>query len=203
MDIREEGNVVIWVEILVSDAEAVIWGRKHFLFGLLPSDHWISSDNVGAFDDAVSDRMPGISLEYLCRLGHILRSEHDIHVVVPGNKVSPLLSEYSGTKAFVELFSRGLAAEYASKGVHVQVQSPLLVTTKLSKVKKSAWDKPSPDAYARAAVKRIGYETECSPFWSHQLQVNVLRCLPESITAYIVGGLHRSIRKRALAKKTK
>merc|ERR1712167_493680 len=52
---------------------------------------------------------------------------------------SPLLAVYSGTKSFVELFTRGLAVEYKSKGIDVQVQSPPYITTKLAKIRKSSW----------------------------------------------------------------
>merc|ERR1712093_900663 len=81
--------------------------------------------------------------------------------LVPG----PLLAGYSAAKRYVEAFSIALDAEYASKGVRVQVQCPLYVTTKLAKIRNSSLTTPSPDTYAKAAVRAIGYESDISPYW--------------------------------------
>jgi len=51
---------------------------------------------------------------------------------------NPLLSIYSGTKAFVDFFSRSMHAEYADRGIVVQCQSPYLVSTAMSKAS-SGW----------------------------------------------------------------
>ena len=37
----------------------------------------------------------------------------------------------------------------AHKGVHVQVQAPMFVSTKLASIRKPRWDAPSPDSYAK------------------------------------------------------
>jgi 17beta-estradiol 17-dehydrogenase / very-long-chain 3-oxoacyl-CoA reductase len=120
-----------------------------------------------------------------------------------GRFASPLLTHYSATKGFVEFFSRGLAAEVAGKGIHVQVQSPLYVTTKLSKFRHSAWDKPTPEAYAKCAIRHIGYENNCSPWWAHALMLWVITHAPESLASRLINNLHHAIRKAALKKKAK
>jgi len=80
-----------------------------------------------------------------------------------GRMTSPLLAEYSGAKSFIEMFSRGLKAELTAYNIHVQVQAPLFVATKLAKIRKTSLTVPSPSAYARKAVARIGFEDTVSP----------------------------------------
>lgn len=91
-----------------------------------------------------------------------------------GTQISPLLAGYAGVKGGVVAFSKSLAAELKPKGIDVQVQTPLFVTTKLAKIKRSSWSVPSPETYAKAAVGAIGYDTEISPYWPHALQLYLM-----------------------------
>lgn len=117
-----------------------------------------------------------------------------------GRAASPLLCEYSAAKAYVELFSQGLAAELAPKGIHVQVQTPLYVTTKMAKIRKASFTVPSPEDYVKLAVKQIGYDSVISPHWTHSLQLYFLSLLPEFLALKLVGDMHHSIRKKGLQK---
>lgn len=119
--------------------------------------------------------------------------------LVPG----PLLAAYSGAKRYIEALSVGLNAEYASQGVHVQVQCPLYVTTKLAKLRKASLTTPSPETYAKAAVRCIGFESSTSPYWAHYAMMGVAKALPQGLVAQQVNSMHLGIRKRALAKKEK
>ncbi|CAM0913325.1 unnamed protein product [Alopecurus aequalis] len=92
----------------------------------------------------------------------------------------PLFTVYAATKRYVAQFSRSLHVEYRSKGVDVQCQAPFYVATRLV-----FWFAeispltvfliaPTPDAYARAAVRWIGHGPPlCTPNLGHQ----VLWCL--------------------------
>merc|ERR1740121_3578493 len=110
-----------------------------------------------------------------------------------GRMTSPLLAEYSGAKAFIESFSKGLKAELAPFKIHVQCQAPLFVATKLAKIRKTSITVPSPQDYARSAVAHIGFEDSVSPYWSHALQLWLQRQLPEWAIIYIVGNMHAGI----------
>ncbi|CAM9446325.1 unnamed protein product [Discosporangium mesarthrocarpum] len=109
-----------------------------------------------------------------------------------------LLAGYAGAKGFIVKFSESLNVEMAPKGIHVQCQVPLLVATKLAKVRKPTWDKPSPCTYAKAAVRAIGYGAVESPYWSHKLQLWVMGSMPFS--AQVVFNLHKSLRARGMKK---
>lgn len=88
-------------------------------------------------------------------------------VVVPS---FPLYAVYAASKAYVDQFSRSLSVEYKQYGVDVQCQVPLYVATKMSPVKGDSPFIPSPEEYATAAVRCIGYEARCVPYWRHSVQ---------------------------------
>lgn len=66
-----------------------------------------------------------------------------------------LQTAYGGTKAFLNQFTEGLAQECGPKGVHVQCVIPLLVSTKLSRVRPNVFI-PTAKAFARASIANIG-----------------------------------------------
>ena len=114
---------------------------------------------------------------------------------------SPLLSQYSAAKSYIEKFSASLHAEYAAKGVHVQCQSPFFIVSKLSKFRRASLLVPSAAAYAKAAVASIGYEPVSSPYWVHALLSYFMDAVHYDYRAPAVCKHHLSIRKRALRKK--
>lgn len=117
-----------------------------------------------------------------------------------GTITSPLLAEYSAAKGFVEKFSRGLNAEYMSKGIFVQCQVPFYVATKLAKRRKS-FDCPTPDEFAVMGMRWIGQsDSVCSPFWLHSLQGYFMSVLPTSFVVSQTFAVHQSIRKRGMKK---
>ncbi|OQS04744.1 estradiol 17-beta-dehydrogenase [Thraustotheca clavata] len=86
----------------------------------------------------------------------------------------PLLSEYSAAKKCLEQFSLGLAGEYASKNIAIQCQTPMFVTSKLSKIRHASF---------MAAVASIGYDTIVSPYWPHALQLYVFSLFPDFLVS--------------------
>jgi 17beta-estradiol 17-dehydrogenase / very-long-chain 3-oxoacyl-CoA reductase len=109
----------------------------------------------------------------------------------------PLLSTYAGSKAYINQFTRSMDEELKEYNVRVQDQCPFFVTTKISKIRKPRLDAPTPRAWARAAVKQIGYETDRTPYWSHGLMLLAIRsvCPDWAVSAY-VHSLHKSFRRR-------
>lgn len=114
--------------------------------------------------------------------------------------ISPLLAQYVGAKGYVEKFSRAMHYEYKSKGIDVQCQAPLMVATKLSKVKKASLFTPSPSTMAKACVRAIGYEDVISPYWGHALQIFFLNLLPDFLHGSIIMNMHLGVRKAAMKK---
>ncbi|KAI4902693.1 hypothetical protein NFI96_028967 [Prochilodus magdalenae] len=86
----------------------------------------------------------------------------------------PLLTVYSATKAilwdrtaFVDFFSRGLQAEYKSKGLIIQSVLPFFVATKMTKIRKPTLDKPTPDRYVAAELTTVGLQDQTNGYFPH------------------------------------
>lgn len=91
----------------------------------------------------------------------------------------PLYAAYAATKASPEAFCRALKVECAPFGVDVQCQVPLLVKTKLSKLKTPSLTKPTIETFASYAVSAMEQASSSSstvcPYWPHALQLFVAK----------------------------
>ncbi|KAJ8050707.1 Very-long-chain 3-oxoacyl-CoA reductase [Holothuria leucospilota] len=121
-----------------------------------------------------------------------------------GTLPSPLLTVYSGTKAYVDFFSRSLNTEYASKGIIVQSVLPFFVVSKLSKIRKSSLTVPTATSYVKSALATVGTETRTFGCFMHNLQGAVGTSFPESVVVYFLTSMLLAGRKRLMeAEKTK
>uniref|UniRef100_A0A2K6EQJ3 Very-long-chain 3-oxoacyl-CoA reductase n=1 Tax=Propithecus coquereli TaxID=379532 RepID=A0A2K6EQJ3_PROCO len=114
----------------------------------------------------------------------------------------PLLTVYSAAKAFVDFFSQCLHEEYRSKGIFVQCVLPYFVATKMAKIRKPTFDKPSSETFVKYAIKTVGLQSRTNGYPIHSLMGSIFSILPSWIYLKIVVGVHKSIRARFL-KKTK
>ncbi|XP_019742110.1 very-long-chain 3-oxoacyl-CoA reductase-B isoform X2 [Hippocampus comes] len=113
----------------------------------------------------------------------------------------PLLTVYSASKAFVDFFSRGLQAEYKSKGIIIQSVLPFFVATKLSKIRRATLDTPSPERYVAAELNTVGLQAQTNGYLPHALMGWVSTALlPASILSRHVMGVTLSQRARYLKK---
>jgi 17beta-estradiol 17-dehydrogenase / very-long-chain 3-oxoacyl-CoA reductase len=123
---------------------------------------------------------------------------------------TPLLATYSGSKAFLQQWSTALASELAPKGISVHFIHSYLVTSAMSKIRRSNWQVPSEKAFVRSALAKIGrrggsigYANSGSPYWSHALLAAFLTGVMGSMNGVVVNinrTMHEGIRKRALRK---
>jgi len=114
-----------------------------------------------------------------------------------GSSPTPLLSLYSGTKSFVELFTQSLYHEYIGQGVTFQCVKPYFVVSKLSKFKKVSAFVPSPTTFVKNALNTVGIQTVTTGYWAHELQDMFVGLVPTSKKMALMEGA----RKRALKKK--
>ncbi|KAK5607049.1 hypothetical protein CRENBAI_008842 [Crenichthys baileyi] len=113
----------------------------------------------------------------------------------------PLLTIYSASKAFVDFFSRGLQAEYKSKGIIIQSVLPFFVATKLSKIRRPTLDKPSPERYVAAELNTVGLQTQTNGYLPHAIMGWVTTALlPAKMLNSYVMGMTLSQRARYLKK---
>lgn len=123
---------------------------------------------------------------------------------------TPLLATYSGSKAFLQHWSTALAAELAPSGVHVQLVQSYLVTSAMSKIRRASAAIPTPKAFVRAALGRIGRSggaqgiaNTSTPYWAHGIMHWALLTFTGTMGGLVVGynkKMHVDIRKRALRK---
>ena len=74
------------------------------------------------------------------------------------------------------------------------MQIPFYVSTKMVGFKTQSFFTPSPEAYSQAAVRWIGYEHFCIPFWTHRIQWYLISLLPD--TPSFAWRLHSSFGNR-------
>lgn len=123
---------------------------------------------------------------------------------------TPLLATYSGSKSFLQGWSSSLAGELKEKNVDVELIISYLVTSSMSKVRRTSMMIPNPKNFVASALKNVGrrcgaQERYCTitPYWSHALYHFIIE---ETVGIYskIVNSInyssHKSIRIRALRK---
>jgi len=113
----------------------------------------------------------------------------------------PLYAVYSGTKAYVDFFSRSLNIEMKRKGIIVENHVPYFVVSKLSKIRRPSIAVPNENAYAAAAISKIGYGPTVVPFPIHAIQHWIIMNAPTWFVSWYVWGHHYGIYKKAMSKK--
>ncbi|CAI9277132.1 unnamed protein product [Lactuca saligna] len=132
--------------------------------------------------------------------GAIVNLGSGVAVVMPSD---PLYTLYAASKAYIDQFSRCLYAEYKKSGIDVQCQVPLYVATKMSALRRSSFFVASTDSYARAAIRCIGYEPQCTPYWPHSILWALASLLPKCVIEAWWLGVCLAIRKRGKLKESR
>uniref|UniRef100_A0A673C195 Hydroxysteroid (17-beta) dehydrogenase 12b n=1 Tax=Sphaeramia orbicularis TaxID=375764 RepID=A0A673C195_9TELE len=171
--------------------------------------------------DTFIDTMVNVNITSVCQVikSKKLKSIHVLRVFrkkgailnissASGMYPVPLLTVYSASKAFVDFFSRGLQAEYKSKGIIIQVTSQhklsfclFFVATKLSKIRRATLDKPSPECYVAAELNTVGLQSQTNGYLPHAIMGWVTTALlPAKILNSYMMGMGLSQRARYLKK---
>jgi len=123
---------------------------------------------------------------------------------------TPLLATYSGSKAFLQQWSTALGGELAGSGVDVELCLSYLVTTAMSKVRRTSMLIPNPRNFVKAALGKVGRSGGAqnmaytsTPFWGHALMQWWVENTLGLGSPFVVKQnriMHEDIRKRALRK---
>lgn len=123
---------------------------------------------------------------------------------------TPLLATYSGSKGFLQNWSTALAAEVKELGITVYFVQAYIVTSAMSKVRRSTYLFPSEKDFVKSTLARIGnrcgsvgYAYSGSPWWSHALFAWVVLTIGDPFGYHVLGvnfTMHKKIRARALKK---
>lgn len=119
----------------------------------------------------------------------------------------PLLALYAATKAFVDIFSRSIAYEYAKKGIIIQSVLPGYVTTNMSKIRVSNWLAPTPEKYVKSQLKTVGLDGQTTGYYSHELQYYITQHIfpliyDRSLTSNLAFNQMKLMRHKALDRKS-
>ncbi|KAM4026929.1 inactive hydroxysteroid dehydrogenase-like protein 1 [Anomaloglossus baeobatrachus] len=88
-------------------------------------------------------------------------------------------SQTDASKAYLDTFSRQLASEVSSSGIFVQCLTPFCVGGRhASSYGLLPMFAPSPEVYARHAVRTLGFSTRTTGYWAHSLQLFASRWFP-------------------------
>uniref|UniRef100_A0A8C1G231 Hydroxysteroid (17-beta) dehydrogenase 12b n=2 Tax=Cyprinus carpio TaxID=7962 RepID=A0A8C1G231_CYPCA len=149
--------------------------------------------------DSFINSMININITSVCQVREI--SFSFILNINGGMYPVPLLTLYSSSKAFVDFFSRGLEAEYKSKGIIIQSVLPFYVTTKLSKIRRATLDIPTPERYVKAQLSTVGLQTQSNGYFPHAVMGWVTTALlPAKLLNKYVMSVGLSQRARYLKK---
>ncbi|KHJ97331.1 hypothetical protein OESDEN_02697 [Oesophagostomum dentatum] len=114
-----------------------------------------------------------------------------------------LWAVYSATKKYVAWLSKILRMEYSGYGITVQTICPMLVATKMSKVRRTSFFTASAEKFAASAVRSIGLADDTTGYLSHQIQVELMNLVPSPIRNMITTKYSEATRKAALRKRAK
>ena len=90
----------------------------------------------------------------------------------------------TNSQAFVEKFSRDLAAEVSSLGITIQTVHPGYVATNMASFMKPSLLSPDPDTFAAATLRTLGLEQRTAGYWTHKIQVG-LTSSPAFVYIYV------------------
>lgn len=123
---------------------------------------------------------------------------------------TPLLATYSGSKGFLQNWSTALAAEVQELGITVYFVQAYVVTSAMSKVRRSTYMFPNEKDFVKSTLARIGnrcgsvgYAYSGTPWWSHALFAWYILTVGHPFGHFVVGqnlANHKKIRARALKK---
>lgn len=122
---------------------------------------------------------------------------------------TPLLATYSGSKAFLQQWSTALGGELKGTGVDVELCLAHLITTAMSKIRKTSLVIPNPKTFVTAALGKVGRRGPSNmaftntPFWRHAVMQWVVDSTFGVGSNFVVmknRTMHESIRARGLKK---
>lgn len=124
--------------------------------------------------------------------------------------ISPYLTVYAASKAYIIKFSADLAAELFSSGITVQCIIPGPVATKMLKIRSTNWMIPTPDDFAQSSLKTVGIESLTTGYFSHHLFYAFAKTLASvyekgtiQLTSWVMFKLRNSYLKYKMMKQEK
>mmetsp|Transcript_23503 Transcript_23503/g.40183 ORF Transcript_23503/g.40183 Transcript_23503/m.40183 type:complete len:307 (+) Transcript_23503:26-946(+) len=188
-EIKSLGNV----RVLVNNVGVNYSFPNHFLEESGETDEKLIKVNIGATNTMTRIVLPMMVEQ---KKGAIVNLSS-----MAGRIPTPMLAVYSGTKAYIDYFSKCLAQEYKNQGIVVQSVTPGMVVSNMSKIRKTGLMVTSPELIATRSLGRLGCEYELSPFHTHGIINYLLNVAPLSVTMGYLHNMNKATQKRALRKR--
>ncbi|MCI4380891.1 hypothetical protein PGIGA_G00245250 [Pangasianodon gigas] len=90
----------------------------------------------------------------------------------------PMYTLYSATKVFVDIFSRGLQAEYKSNGILIQSVSPFGVSTAMTGYQKPSIITFTPEGFVRSSLMYLKAGEQTYGSVSHAILGWIIQAIP-------------------------
>ncbi|KAF0438656.1 NADP-binding protein [Gigaspora margarita] len=176
----------------------------------IPTPFYLESDEV--IQNIVEVNISGLLKVTKIALSKMLPNNRGLIInvgSVTGLAATPLLSVYSGSKAFMSQWSQAIGAELKSKGIIVENVNTYYVVTSMSKIRKPSLLIPLPGPYVKCVLSKIGIPGgaaylpfNSNTYPSHAL-INWIMCNTFSWSYWVnyILGEQLSIRQRALKKR--
>lgn len=124
-----------------------------------------------------------------------------------GSMQSPYLSVYSGTKSYIEGWSRSLACEMKAEGQDVEVIGLIIgeVAASWDREKPTSFTRPSSLKFAGAALDKVGCGRRIiTPYIGHALPMKLMHSMPQWVADRILIGVAKELKgnDERLAQKT-
>ena len=230
MDAKEELEKKYNVDVRVHQADIGVWDKntwsditeqlRDLNVAVLVNNAGISYESAMYFTEVDTNRIDvliGLNVMALTRMTRIVldqweenNEKGDIINVTSyagvGPTGDPLYAVYSGTKAYVNFFSRSLHYELKSKGINVECHVPHFVTSRMSRIRRANIMVPSEKTWAKAAVQNIGRPFAgplITPYWFHAFCEFLIDTLPNMFIVNYLLSHHHAVRKHYLKKKQK
>ena len=110
---------------------------------------------------------------------------------------------YSGTKAFLVMFSENLQAEVEAKGIFVQALCPGMTHTEfheVAEIDKAIVPKPfwmTAEKVVRISLRRLGRGVVCVPGWKNKVIAFLMRCPAHGGRSSAPSAAAQAVRRKA------
>ena len=101
---------------------------------------------------------------------------------------TPLMTTYSASKAFVDVFTKALEYEYSSEGITMQAIQPFYVSTNMTHKAKPNILLVDTDSFVESAIRTLGVTRRTYGCWSHGIFGVIGEILPERV--YLFGAIY-------------
>uniref|UniRef100_A0AC35UFA1 Estradiol 17-beta-dehydrogenase 12 n=1 Tax=Rhabditophanes sp. KR3021 TaxID=114890 RepID=A0AC35UFA1_9BILA len=106
---------------------------------------------------------------------------------------------YSASKRYISHLSSIMAKEYSKFGVTIQCITPMIVTTRMSRVTQTSFFAPDPTTFVKSALKTVGHIRETTGYFTHQLQAEAINMMPSFLLDFIVSMENKAMKNRFLS----